>query len=447
MGGNVPKTHGVGITSGLKMKKGGSVASLGLAGNNPSKKIGPDNKQREAHSPFAAILPFLGVGTRFLPAFGRALGMGGSKGGLEGLKRIILGGQEGAAFGRGFNPVTGTAKNVLVKAGKGKPGTKGYKPPVRKDMNRKEYMDFLRKSDPDKFAKEFGRFGLGKFGRGRQALRALEVGTVPAAGIGAISAALPEYEQKPETPIRNLADTLFREAPEAALNLFAGLPSGALGLLAGQGAAGFFPAQAITSALYDDKKDKVGSSLVDESEAAKTQKEQKDEFAGLEDKAARMAAAITKEDNLATLSQAASDFGAAALSGADLSESLRAGSASIFDELGRRRSIEENVAGTLVQSVLADEATQSAMIAEAAKTGDPQAVNRMQKYFAGYNEGVTNILPIDAKGKPDYANMAPGTVYMDLEGVTGGRYFASNADGSSTQPFDSVEDANAFAQS
>ena len=117
MGGNVPKTHGVGITSGLKMKKGGSVASLGLAGNNPSKKIGPDNKQREAHSPFAAILPFLGVGTRFLPAFGRALGMGGSKGGLEGLKRIILGGQEGAAFGRGFNPVTGTAKNVLVKAG------------------------------------------------------------------------------------------------------------------------------------------------------------------------------------------------------------------------------------------------------------------------------------------------------------------------------------------
>jgi hypothetical protein len=87
------------------------------------------------------------------------------------------------------------------------------------------------------------------------------------------------------------------------------------------------------------------------------------------------------------------------------------------------------------------------MIAEAAKTGDPQAVNRMQKYFDAYNEGVTNILPIDAKGKPDYANMAPATVYMDLEGVTGGRYFASNADGSSTQPFDSVEDANAFTQS
>ena len=64
--------------------------------------------------------------------------MGGSKGGLEGLKRIILGGQEGAAFGRGFNPVTGTAKNIIVKGAKGKKGTIGYKPPVRKNKNRKE---------------------------------------------------------------------------------------------------------------------------------------------------------------------------------------------------------------------------------------------------------------------------------------------------------------------
>ena len=87
------------------------------------------------------------------------------------------------------------------------------------------------------------------------------------------------------------------------------------------------------------------------------------------------------------------------------------------------------------------------MIAEAAKTGDPAAVNRMQKYFDGYNEGVTNILPIDAKGKPDYASMAPSTVYMDLEGVSGSRYVAVNADGSETKSFDSVEDANAFAQS
>jgi len=43
--------------------------------------------------------------------------------------------------------------------------------------------------------------------------------------------------------------------------------------------------------------------------------------------------------------------------------------------------------------------------------------------------------------------MAPGTVYMDLEGVSGARYVASNKGGDDTQSFDSVEDANAFAQS
>ena len=88
------------------------------------------------------------------------------------------------------------------------------------------------------------------------------------------------------------------------------------------------------------------------------------------------------------------------------------------------------------------------MIAEAAKTGDPAAVNRMQKYFDAYNEGVTNILPVDAKGKMDTKTMAPGTVYMDLEGASGSRYVAVNSaeSGGIPKPFESVEDANAYAQ-
>ena len=59
MGGNVPKSHGVGITSGLKMKKGGRVepqATFGV-GNNALKKVGPEGKEREAH---VAFLPALG---------------------------------------------------------------------------------------------------------------------------------------------------------------------------------------------------------------------------------------------------------------------------------------------------------------------------------------------------------------------------------------------------
>ena len=276
-------------------------------------------------------------------------------------------------------------------------------------------------------------------------MRGAATGIGALAPFGAVSSLFPELEKGKDKPISTFIQNI-REIPEFATDLAIGAPSGVIGALAGQGMAGFSPTSALQRALYGDK-DKVGSALVDETKTAKTQREQKDEFAGLQDKAERMAAAITRENNLATLSRAASDFGASALAGDDLATAVRTGSQPIFDEVGRRRDLQENIGGILAQQVLADEATQGAMIAEAAKTGDPQAVNRMQKYFDAYNEGVTNILPLDAKGKIDYANMAPGTVYMDLEGVSGARYVASNSGGDDTQSFDSIEDANAFSQS
>ena len=51
-------THGVGITSGLKMKKGEAVqASIGAGSGNQPMKMGPDGKMREGH-----MLPLLGLG-------------------------------------------------------------------------------------------------------------------------------------------------------------------------------------------------------------------------------------------------------------------------------------------------------------------------------------------------------------------------------------------------
>ena len=406
MGGNVPKSHGVGITSGLKMKKGGRVepqATFGV-GNNANTKMGPDDRQREAHG--FGIIPFLQaagtIGFRAIPALLRGLGS------------------------RSTKPIT----DFIMKA------PSGSARPTAKQLAR---------MTPEEIKRTVGRFGFGPTGRVTQAMRGAATGIGALAPFGAVSSLFPELEKGKDKPISTFIQNI-REIPEFATDLAIGAPSGVIGALAGQGMAGFSPTSALQRALYGDK-DKVGSALVDETKTAKTQREQKDEFAGLSDKAERMAAAITRENNLATLSRAASDFGASALAGDDLATALRTGSQPIFDEVGRRRDLQENIGGILAQSVLADEATQSAMIAEAAKTGDPQAVNRMQKYFDAYNEGVTNILPIDAKGKIDYANMAPGTVYMDLEGVSGARYVASNSGGDDTKSFDSVEDANAFAQS
>jgi hypothetical protein len=423
--GGSANTHGVGITSGLKMKKGGKVepqATFGV-GNNALRKIGPDGKEREAH---VAFLPFLAPGLSTLLRLSPRLLSGVRSGkGLESLSRFFR------------------AKPTGPRApGKVTPGGKA---------TMKEVLESIKKGGGDfsKIGITPGARALTYADRLKQAARIGGAGIAGGAGLGALSSVLPEFDDSPDdTFLENVLD-VGRSGAEGALDFMTYLPSTIVQAPFRkfediQGTSG-----AIRSLLYGDKKDKdeVGSSLVDKSDSAKAQKEQKDEFAGLSDKAARMAAAISKENNLATLSQAAADFGASALAGQDLATALRTGSQPIFDELGRRRDFEENIGGILAQQVLADEATQGAMIAEAAKTGDPNAVLRMQKYFDGYNEGVTNILPIDAKGGIDYSTMAPGTVYMDLEGVSGSRYVAANADGTDTEPFDSIEDANAFAQS
>ena len=415
MGGNVPKAHGVGITSNLKMKKGGTV-HVGVGSGNQPKKMGPDGQMRDAHA--FQILPFLGsaafMGGRSALGLGRLLARSGFG---KGLKRFFTPKRTGR--------VERTVQPSPIQLGKrGSPGNIGgtmARDPFTRQARTLTNMDRAR------FAGKILGAPVGGLG-----------------AVGGISALAPRIEDPERIATKALEGA--RGLTEGAFNIAAGVPGTILQLGRSpedlQGSAGL-----IRSTLYGDSKAPMGDDDEDQTDQQKTIKKQKDEFAGLQDKAERMAAAISRENNLATLSKAASDFGAAALSGADLSQSLQAGTTGVFDELGRRRDLQENIGGILAQQVLADEATQGAMIAEAAKTGDPQAVLRMQKYFDGYNEGVTNILPIDAKGKIDYDNMAKGTVYMDLEGVSGARYVASNSDGDDTKSFDSVEDANAFAQS
>ncbi|MAL46770.1 MAG: hypothetical protein CME98_22570, partial [Hyphomonas sp.] len=203
--------------------------------------------------------------------------------------------------------------------------------------------------------------------------------------VGGISALAPRIEDPERIATKALEGA--RGLTEGAFNIAAGVPGTLLQIGRSpedlQGAAGL-----IRSTLYGETKAPVPGSE-DESEMTKEIKTQASQFEGLSEKAEALAKEIRRDNNLAVLSKAALDFGAAAQSGADLAESLQAGTVGVFDELGRRRDLTENIAGQLATQIFADEATQSAMIAEAAKTGDPAAVNRMQKYFDAYNEGVT----------------------------------------------------------
>jgi hypothetical protein len=405
MGGNVPKAHGVGITSNLKMKKGGMIP--GKVGEPIFTKQGPDGKEREMQNPLALLgiigsraAPFLFTGGRSVLGAGRAL-----RGGVEGFKNFFRArptGPRGAPI-----RTTGPRGDVTIRS-------------APREITR---MDRVRQ------AARIGATGLGG-----------------AAGLGGISALAPRIQDPQSIGARGLETV--RGITEGALDLSTLIPSTVAQLGRKpedlQGTAGL-----IRSALYGDTKAPTGDKKdEDVSDRTREIRTQQSEFEGLSEKAEALAKEISRENNLKTLSQAALTFGQAASAGEDLATSLSLGTAPIFDELGRRRDLQENIAGQLATQIIADEATQSAMIAEAAKTGDPAAVNRMQKYFDAYNEGVTNILPVDAKGKMDTKTMAPGTVYMDLEGASGSRYVAVNSaeSGGIPKPFDSVEDANAYAQ-
>jgi hypothetical protein len=406
--GGSANTHGVGITSGLKMKKGGTV-HVGVGSGNQPMKMGPDGKMREGH-----FLPFLaGAGS----VAGRLVG-------LPAMRALIAAARQGTT-----KPLTSFVRGQTGPI-KGKFGT------VRD-------------------------FGPGITGASTsplaQAGRAIQLATPiggTAGGIAGLTmAGLDRAGITTPGADDTLLETLARGTGKIAIDTSVpGLLTRGVGMLTGDEKTGTFA----QTSLYDKlsgRKDTAAPvpDSEDESERTKEIRTQQSQFEGLSEKAEALAKEISRENNLKTLSQAALTFGQAASAGEDFATSLSLGTAPIFDELGRRRDLQENIAGQLATQIIADEATQSAMIAEAAKTGDPAAVNRMQKYFDAYNEGVTNILPIDAKGKMDTANMAPGTVYMDLEGASGSRYVAVDTkkpDGSGGVPkaFDSIEDANAYAQ-
>tara|TARA_R100000908_G_scaffold65313_2_gene54189 strand:- start:207 stop:1604 length:1398 start_codon:yes stop_codon:yes gene_type:complete len=447
LGGSV--AHGGGITANLKdpkrkqMNKGGFIPQrVGYQPKDHPARQG----NREGHAGPLALLT-MGA-SRFAPALLNAI-----RGrGLGSLTNLVKGGQETAAFGKGFNPITGTIKNVITKPAtkaKGKPGTKGYKPgkdAVRKDMGRDEYMKFLKDKDPEKFKKLFGDYGFGKFGRGMQTIRGAQAGILPAAGAGFVSNLFPDYEQKPDTPIRNFADTVLREIPEGVETALTSIPTGVAGLLAGQGTAGFKGlGNVIQGNVYDDK---VGSSLVDQSTTGKTLEQQKSRMEKLQEQALAnkelYEQIMYQPDKLKVGSDVLLQSGMEALRGGELADVVEAGAAPLSAEAERKRTIGDAAGQQAVTDILNQDAVDRQMLAEVSKTGDPKAIARVQRYIEASNNGVDNILPLTPEGTMDTSptgGMSPGGVYADIEGATGKLYVAVNESGSEIKQFDTIEDA------
>ena len=115
LGGEVSKTHGVGITSNLNYNKGGKVAPIGS--DVYPKVMGPDGKMREAH--FGGM--FLGPGMAILRS-GAGLLSKGLGGRLKFLKNFSDKGPGVTSFVRGDPTIkrmvgkSGTSRDIITRA-------------------------------------------------------------------------------------------------------------------------------------------------------------------------------------------------------------------------------------------------------------------------------------------------------------------------------------------
>ena len=418
--GGSANTHGVGITSGLKMKKGGSVTTpIGVGSGKQPMKMGPDGKMREGHvAPVAAAVPFLLSGGLSALRFARAI------------PQFIRGGRKVRDFFR-VKP-TGP---VIEGTGRTMPFVPGQASTSR------ALVPF--RGDTVKSATEMARRGITGMDRLRQAGVIAGVPVGLAAGAGGISSLFPRMED-PKT-LGGQALEALRGTAEAGLNIatfapstIAQAPFRAPGDI--QGTAGL-----IRTALYGSEKPDE-----DDDKAEETISEQETQMEKLrsdaEEKVAIYQSLMGTPDNTATYAKALLNFGATALAGTgdtktDLARAVQAGTEPLVAEAEARKATDQSIRSLAIQEVIAKDADDRKLLQTAAASG-PRALNRMTRALEARDAGVTVAAEIDAKG--NLTNAAPGAVLADLDGAFGSKFVAINEDGEA-KPFNNIEEALAFA--
>ena len=424
LGGSV--AHGGGITANLKnpnrkpMKKGGRVETettpVGVGSGNQPMVPGPDGKMREAH-----LLPvFLGgagmagigsvLGRLLLPQALRALGQGARQGSLNPLKQFInrkvlrdsgiKGSDAALKKGKGFTMLDEVAPGALTKIGRGAQlaapvgilgGATGAG--LGLGMAGAERAGLIERGNDDSFGEEAART-LGKLG--------LDF-SVP--GVAKrVSGLLTGTEQNPTRS--SLYDTIAG-APVGAANV----PQSATG--------------------------KVATKQISEMEKLKN--------AALERKGL-YESLMYQPDKLALASNALLAAGTSALRGDELADVVESGFAPINKESARKREISNASSQQAITDILNDKANRQKMLAKIAESGDPRAIARVKKFFDASDQGVDDVLPLDAKGAMDTAGMMAGSIYADIDNSTGKLFVAVNKSGTAIKQFDTVEEAIEHSQ-
>ena len=387
LGGEVSKTHGVGITSNLNYNKGGKVAPIGS--DVYPKVKGPDGKMREAH--FGGM--FLGPGMAILRS-GAGLLSKGLGGRLKFLKNFSDKGPGITSFVRGDPTIkrmvgkSGTSRDIITRA----PSTT----------------------------------------RAAQAARAAQLALVPtgiagtAAGLGTAAAQRAGFIN----PI---------EADDAPFTKF--------GKFTAQSLADFNLANALSMGIQkgmgvDDAKSfyelVAGGPKVETLEQIKDM--QQDEQQGMQqmtDKANARAAEIYKmlgggQQNKFLIASKALAEATPFVAEGEYGKAAAAAGAALAESGEEDKKIAQEAALMTIDEIKQEEQLKQSVVAELMGQGEVEtAVEAERAYEAGKQIGSLsgiNRLPLKSDGKHDTALTQTGVVYTDLTNVSGFLFIAYNSD-------------------
>ena len=414
-------THGMGLTSGLKMKKGGSVqASIGAGSGNQPMKMGPDGKMREGH-----FLPALALGaSRFLLPGARSLIGALRGGGGKGLESFIRG-----SATRGRSPLQFGAPTVTTGPGGA----------VTRASNIIGGGDRMRLTAGQALSRA-GRAGI--------------------LGAGGLSLGLPGFAGLAALNTDKDSPRIARAAEAISEGLIDYSPAGLLFSL-GDFAFGK-PGQdtrSLTEALglKDTKTETIRQTrkvtdLTKQDTAAEAKQKTEDRVAELYEKLGGKGV-----DKLAALG-AGLTAAASPLLEEDYGGAAAAFQAGLQPEIERDRALKDAAA----QLAIGEEAEiraaererdtlERAADLELLATGDPNVViraNRLEKAVNDLGDAVI-ALPTKIKNKRatlDNDKLEPNRIYTDLEGIFPQTYVATNS-ANTPQAFANASQAAAYAQS
>ena len=437
LGGEV-NTHGVGITSGLEYRRPGYNAGGSVV------RPGPDGKNRVHASKAGFILDLLSGGATFSVKQGKKL--------IDDIKSATTKSKgPGEINGDGF---------VIPKAG---PSTAA---------------------------------GPGILNAYTRALKSNPLATLGATGVTGTALGLPavsnltQYGRDMNAPNETFGQTVADFAtdvgrapvtytagaiPTAMDILGATDTSEALSALKGEGDAytKFYETLYGSAPTGGQKEETVsdikpGSDFVPTSDVMETAQTQEEQFAKMKDDAdqrAEMYYAMLGgggPDKVRALGDAFTAAGA--MYDEDKSQALAGFKGGIDQELDRDETLRDEARRLAVNDIVTEDATTKQdlkareQMVEQAKlaimTSPDMTAEQRSSTLAGleaFEQGVVNLLPTNDKGDElDTTNMKPGTIYLDITGLTDGRYVAvssDNKDPDQVDSFNSISEARAHAAS